>query len=234
MLILVIHGWLHSTRRYADLKIALEPEHDIILYELPGFGGNPIKYKTNYLDNCSLELTSYINYIKPDIIIAHSMGGNIVLRCLARGCVVPKVILLSPVYNGVPLLKIIKPFRKIMQYLFSKLKHHSTIVKIFSLLTINKWKLIDDMIVQDAILANTSTAISCLYEMVNDTWEIKLGNATGDIIIARGENDRVVPRRNMLKLQRDLGKKCKLVEIENIGHTVIVEDPTTLFNLIER
>lgn len=43
MNILIIHGWMHSSKPYTKLKRDLEKNenHNIVLYELAGFGNKP-------------------------------------------------------------------------------------------------------------------------------------------------------------------------------------------------
>jgi pimeloyl-ACP methyl ester carboxylesterase len=214
-------------------KIALEiaREHTVYTIDLPGFGdSNTLKLNRMPLIEC---LTDYVEqYLLEkhfDLIIAHSLGAAIVLRILARtkkhlGI---KIILCDPAYLEIAFLKRISNQTWLFTALFkmqSKLPKvlARPFIKLAALLTINKYSLIDDILVEDARKANAAVASGLLRELCNSRWRFSAEQKCGcEISILYGEKDRLISKQNIQTLQKDID--CRLVTIPNIGHTPVVE-----------
>lgn len=106
--ILIIHGFMHSKNRYYKLCKDLKIDRTINIYffKFNGFGGIlPVKDK-NKLNYYAEKLTAMLHKNKYDLIIAHSMGCNVLLKSIAKNQNVAKnIILLSPCYNGIKKFK---------------------------------------------------------------------------------------------------------------------------------
>ena len=61
--ILIVHGWMHSAKRYEQLKHDIEKneKYDVVLYEFPGFGKSKAKYYFNILQKYKKELEQELN-----------------------------------------------------------------------------------------------------------------------------------------------------------------------------
>ena len=125
--VLIIHGWMHSGKRYEKLKLGMEKsgKYEVVLYEFPGFGERRAKYYFNILEQYKNELEKELQSKKYDYVIGHSMGGNILLRILSDNFYGAKLILLSPEYGGIDILKpliIFYPLLYIILFLVQKIK----------------------------------------------------------------------------------------------------------------
>lgn len=230
MKILIIHGWMHSSKIYKRLKedLSTNAKYDVTLYELPGFGDNPAKYKENITVSYSKDLRQYLIDNKYDVVIAHSLGGNVTLRATEDLSI--RRILLSPEYKGITLLKLVMPFTLIGVPVLNILKHVNPfttfILKLFSLLTINSWKAITNEVIESARKADSHVAVELLKEMSDDTYKTTKSSKTTYLIL--GENDRIISKTKMKALYDDL-EQCEMFIINKIGHTAVLENYNELY-----
>ncbi len=250
--ILIVHGWIHSAKRYQRLKKDLERlgAYHVELYEFPGFGDTPARYKRDILSGYVAEMRRYLNEHDFDGIVAHSMGGNVVLRAILGKDGVrrkPALVLLSPVYQGVGILKplmlfypLLFPGMWLLQRPFAGCR---LLVKLASLFTVNSWADIDERIVVDARRADTMVAVRTLWELTFDCWRVAKnkgmkGNMTEKIppcqvTLVWGKKDRVITKRSMALLVGDLGG-CDVRVFPEMGHTMVVEDYDELLKLFQK
>lgn len=237
--ILIIHGWLHSAKRYEKLKNDIEKSTDYIVefYECPGFGETRKKFTFNILDSYKDEIKQKLLSDKYEVLIGHSMGGNLVLKSLEHKEYNGDVILLSPAYYGINLLKVLTPLLLLsplfLYFVKIKCKLTDVIIKIISLFTVNSFKKIDSLIIEDVRKADPIVATISLLELAWDSWRTKpLKNVKGKINIIIGEYDRVIQRKKIDLLYKDL-EECEIHLIKNIGHTAVLEDYSSLFKILE-
>lgn len=211
---MIIHGWLHSTQRYRKLKDDINC--DVTLVELAGFGNVPPR-RVNYVQLVRQELlrTHY------DVAIGHSMGGNILIKAINELNVDTKVILLSPVYGGLPKLKPLSLLFPLFPLVRSKF-----LIKCLSRLTVGKWSNIDSLMIEDVLRADSATAIKTLQEMVWDTWRVKSDLA---MLVLVGSKDKLV---SMDRLLEDF-PNAKVVYVPNVSHTLVVENYELLLKTIK-
>ena len=62
--VLIIHGWLHSSKRYAELGAKLSKYADVDIYEFAGFGDT--KYTSVKLDILNNYVEKLNNYLMID------------------------------------------------------------------------------------------------------------------------------------------------------------------------
>ena len=237
--ILILHGWMHSSERYRHLKKILEMhQYNVTLYEFPGFGETPATHKTNILKNYTIDLINYLNRTEFDCIIAHSMGGNIILKSWSFLKKAPTtLILLSPEYGGILFLR---PFIILFPLIFSgmyllKLKCRLTnfIIKCLSLFTINHWNYIDQIILEDVRRANPWISSILIFEMAYDNWRYRNSPSLfQQIYLFSGEPDRIISKSSAKKLKKDI-PNCKQKIIPKIGHTIVLEAFDTLVKEID-
>lgn len=237
--ILIIHGWMHSSDRYIMLKSDMEKllECKVDLYEIPGFGKTKPTCYLNLLHHYSSLVRDVVVENQYDYVIGHSMGGNILLRVMDMVNTKAKLILLSPEYMGISYLKPLTVFCPVMPlglFILQKIDCRLTtfIMKLVALLTVNKWKQIDDRIIKDSRRANALIATVAMFELAWDSWRITSGlwkERKVNLIV--GQNDRIILDNKMQLLRRDL-YCCKLHQIAGIGHTAVVEAYDELLKII--
>jgi pimeloyl-ACP methyl ester carboxylesterase len=95
---LVLHGWgdnLQNWRAFADY---FSKKYDVVLIDLPGFGGTQAPHETWGLDEYAQFVAHFLDKLKlrPEVLVGHSNGGAIVIRGLARGVLeADKLVLLA-------------------------------------------------------------------------------------------------------------------------------------------
>ena len=238
--ILLIHGWMHSSKRYMKFAEEIGNDCEVSLVDLPGFGEEEVedyilkeKSLLNYFRDEVIDLLNNENF---DIIIGHSLGGNLILRALAKmkykfeG----RIVLFNPCYNGIDALKPILSLTKLNRTLFSfknrfPKKVVKPFIKVLALITINDWKLIDDIIINDTIMANPYVSEKLMEELVFDEWRIR--KKIKNITIVESENDRLIKEKKIEILKSDVDSK--VVKLKDIGHTPILEDYDNFVRIVK-
>lgn len=237
--ILIAHGWMHSADTYKKLKEDLERtgNYDVTLYEFPGFGNSRAERYLHVLEYYTQKMEKELAGKSYDYVIGHSMGGNILLRAMADKNMDTRLILLSPEYNGIALLKPVILFIPVVPLALLLLKKVSCsfttfLIKCMALFTINSWEQIDDQIVLDTRKASPVVAACTMLELAWDRWRIKKARwKCGKVCLILGERDRIISRRKMRCLCDDLGV-CQVYGIRKIGHTAVLEAYDRLFNTL--
>lgn len=85
--ILVLHGWADSSQGWRDFAAKLAPDYEVIVPDLPGFGGTAAPDEAWGLDDYAAFVGEFLKKIrvKPYAVIAHSNGGAVAVRGLASG-----------------------------------------------------------------------------------------------------------------------------------------------------
>lgn len=235
--ILVLHDWMHSANRYLKLKEDLESNHNCIvdLYEFSGFGSTPCTYEKRLLDYYVRDLCIHLSENNYDIIVAHSMGGRVVLEALNGITTDTKLILLNPVYAGLTKIKPLIIFKYFLKLVLSVLQRTgsigNSIIRIFSKITVLDKNLIDDLMISDVKRSNARIAVESLFDLAFDKWKVKEWKGSTGVILLAGEKDLIIDFQNLKLLQRHL-KSCNLRVIPNIGHTPILENYEEVVNTI--
>lgn len=236
--ILIIHGWTHSSKRYIHLAKELSSTYNVTLLDLPGFGmSKKLKCKKNLIEALSNEVKTFLENNKFDLLIGHSLGAAILLRIIYSKDIniSKKVILLNPPYNGISYLKL-PSILVYMNYGLFKLQSFcprwlaKPFIKIVALLSINTYKLIDDILIDDVRNSNSWYAAQLFKELAWDNWEVKDLSKSRIVKIVKSEKDRLINRRNIEKLKNDIG--ADVIELKGIGHTTVVEAYEDLKNYI--
>lgn len=121
-LVLLLHGWGDSAAGLGDLQKTLAKQFQVVAVDLPGFGGTEAPHKVWGLDDYARFVAHFLQKVefkKPHALVAHSNGGAIALRGLAKGELsADKLVLLASagirgVYKGrVKVLRYITKFGK--------------------------------------------------------------------------------------------------------------------------
>lgn len=241
--ILILHGWLHSSSIYEELAERLAPHCRVHLPDLPGFGNSrdiPVTMSGGSMIKGLVDaVDEYLEGCTYDLIVAHSLGGMIVLRLLARHgeLPAPRLLLLNPSYLG-PRSPVVRILSRPLWLARLLLHAQATLplwlaqpfIRLFSLLTVNSRANIDKHIVDDARRANPEIAARLIHEMCIDRWRIAKPVCALKTVIAVSEKDRVISPAAMQTLQSDLG--CEAVSVKGIGHTTVVEDMEFVYTRI--
>ena len=237
--ILIVHGWMHSADLYKKLKEDLEKKgsYKVKLYEFPGFGNTPAERGHKLLDYYTKKIEKELVEGCYDYAIGHSMGGNILLKALAGKELNTKLVLLSPEYGGIALLKplvIFMPIMPLILYFFKKGPCLITtfFIKCMALFTINSWEKIGDQIVIDTKRAAPIVATCAMIELAWDNWRVNRGEwKCGGVELILGERDRIIMQRKMKYLYNDI-EKCHVYVIKGIGHTAVLEAYNRLLKIL--
>lgn len=238
--VLVVHGWMHSAARYERLRRDLEQSGDcrVELYEFPGFGHTSAGCRKDVLNHYRLEMKKYLEQQEFDLIVAHSMGAGVVLGALSEAVRKDgqKLVLLSPVYGGVDCLKpliLLSPLSGIgLRLLQRPSAVCGLVLRLISLLTIDRWKDVDEQIIRDVRRADPDVAVRTLFELAFDRWRIPEVRPGLRVLLVLGEKDRVVRKGKMAMLKKDLGG-CRVKILKGIGHTAVVEDYERLLRIVK-
>src|ERR1700729_4223410 len=85
--VLVLHGWGDNSKGWQAAGAELAKNFDVVIVDLPGFGGTQAPKETWGLDDYAVFAEDFLKKvgIKPFGIVAHSNGGAIAIRGLAHG-----------------------------------------------------------------------------------------------------------------------------------------------------
>lgn len=238
--ILIVHGWMHSGKRYEQLKLDMEKsgKYEVVIYEFPGFGESRAKYYFNILEQYKNELEKELQSKEYDYVIGHSMGGNILLRILSDNSYETKLILLSPEYGGIDILKpliVFYPLLFVILFLVQKIKSPLTtfLIRMSALFTINDWKKIDEQIVLDTRRASTMVALNAMMELAWDSWNVAPKKwENGKIYLILGENDRIIKRNKMNRMMKQI-PNIRVHCIPKIGHSAVLENYEELLKVLD-
>lgn len=224
---LIIHGWLHSANRYKSIAQRLSKHSDITIYEY----GRVIPKTINQLRYYTKCLQEHLDKNTYDIILTHSLGGRILLGTAYSS---KYTILANTAYGGIRfllpalpvilvLLCVVKVLPKMIAYLPAK--------KIAGV-TMGNNNLFDNIMYNDIKKANIIASIISAFELSIDSFR-KRDRLNSRVIIIRGSKDNIVSRKSTLKLAKDLGVS-KIITLEGIGHTSILEYEDYYIDLINR
>jgi pimeloyl-ACP methyl ester carboxylesterase len=97
--VVILHGWGDNSKSWLGLAKDLAKKFDVIIPDLPGFGGTQPPLSTWGLNDYGSFISAFLQKIGAgDIycLIGHSNGGAIAIRSIAQNIIVPeKLILLS-------------------------------------------------------------------------------------------------------------------------------------------
>lgn len=83
--VLILHGWGDSSRGWQEAQRRLAKSFEVIVVDLPGFGGTQMPDEAWGLDEYAAFVGEFLHKIgvKPYAVVAHSNGGALAMRGLA-------------------------------------------------------------------------------------------------------------------------------------------------------
>lgn len=85
--VLVLHGWGDNSKGWLGVQEKLAEKFDVLIPDLPGFGGTEAPHDVWGLDDYGVFVESFVKKLKAKVyaVIGHSNGGAIAVRGLANG-----------------------------------------------------------------------------------------------------------------------------------------------------
>lgn len=235
--VFILHGWTHSSDRYKKLAGELSKDMKITLATLPGFGDTKCKYKRSIVRGYLKELNEHLSRNHYDLIVAHSMGGNLILRTLSKNeNIRSKVLLLNPAYFGIDHVRFISKLFPLSYMLFFVQRNlplfiASPLIKAVSLFNLRNPAFVDDITVSDTRGSDPYVTAYLMKALAHDTWRLPK-NLRNDVTIIAGRKDKRVLFEKIEVLCEDL-PNAKLIVNENGGHTSVVEYYDDVLNTIK-
>ncbi|MFQ5676115.1 MAG: alpha/beta fold hydrolase [bacterium] len=231
--VLLIHGWLHSADIWLDVLKQMPVDYRVIAIDLPGHG------KSNPVENCPVTIDFFSAIVEAAIaecasgklaaLVGDSMGAVIALKLLAgsNNFRETKVLLSGCPFYGLPVFFRFFLFKGIIGYnlrMLKKMGHFSeSLIKFWSFLTLKNANSINQVLLQSVRAADPETAARLFRQFVHRT-DIDLNQVQCNlpIVVIRGEFDRIISKRNSIRLSRALDSQH--LEIPNAGHTPMIEN----------
>ncbi|MDO5716822.1 MAG: alpha/beta hydrolase [Tissierellia bacterium] len=211
MKILIIHGWMNSQERYRDLGSRLQDVAQVEYYEFPGFGSRAYgSFRFNILEKYREDLSSFLRGRSYDLIVTHSMGGNILLRVLEREDVDARAILFSnTAYFGVDSLKPLAwctpiPVAGLVLFRMLPQRFAWRVAKKIAHGMFHRYKSYDEITFHDVRRANPMAAGLCLTGLTYDRFRYSGRKRKAKFYVSYSEEDWEVSRKKTDLLIRDL------------------------------
>lgn len=239
---LLLHGWMHSGERWRNILPLLAGHYALVAVDLPGFGNSPALKKRSYsLREYSEVVREVVDQEAPqgyDAIVADSLGAVLVLDWLSSGVLPTKRVLVSGCpADGVSIVPravrsqgLVSAALALSRAMPSRLA--AVPVRLSARNTFHQRALVDDILQRDARRASPHAAGLLLHAL--GAYRYEPVPTPGDIrfVVVRGQHDRVVSKACAERLAASL--QATLLEIPDVGHTPMVEDPEMYVEAISR
>jgi len=177
--VILVHGIGVSEKYFRPLADQLSSSYSVMSIDLPGYGESKKPTRALNLDELAEILAQFIrqeNIINP-VVIGQSMGCQIVARLgLIADLTLYKLILLSPTINKAERTASLQFFRLMQDSLKEPF-------------------IVNRIIISDYMKFGFMRFLKTQRYMIKDKIEVFLGQCLQPILIIRGENDKVVPRK---------------------------------------
>ena len=233
--ILIIHGWMNNIKVFGSLVEELKKDYNIHYLLYPGFD-----YEVRDKEKCNLdfmvnECKDFVNSCEIDIILAHSLGGTIVLLASPYFLNEPSIILLSPVLKNVnniqtQIVKYLLPLKD--SKLFNKHLKRYFITKFVEISGIDdettKQNLVEDILNFDLCMSK-----ALLKSISRDITRMIQQNSynSNSIILCYGDEDRIINPRTIERACKEL---CiyDIVEFKDGNHSLFINNKHEIVNII--
>ncbi|EWH10603.1 alpha/beta hydrolase fold protein [Catenovulum agarivorans DS-2] len=235
--IVMVHGVGGSSADFEPLVPLLGQHYRLIIIDLPGYGLSE-QAKSDYKpSNYAASLTPIIRSIKNEknIIIGHSMGGNVTIQMIAKSPDLAEQIILIDAAGMLHKYAYSKyvAMEKIDDIKYISQKNQNFFAGIID--KINQ-SLPDftDMILskksREHLLKNNTTYISAISVMHEDLTET-LRQLTTPALVIWGREDAVMPYQTAYMLQHFIAES-KLNVLDNAGHSPQKDQPQVVYSAI--
>ncbi|MFP5527555.1 alpha/beta hydrolase [Peptococcus simiae] len=225
--LLLIHGWLHSRKRYIPLAQALAGQYEVALQPLPGYDdiGRPT-WTGGHLAWYADQVASRIRQQRPQVVVGFSMGGQILLRALQDQTLTPAWAVFSntPYPALAPLNGLVRWGWPVAWGLRAVQKAPRPLgkglVDFFASQTVRAGRLVDDLFYEDACRVKPAVAAASARELARGIDRVGPLKHTAAVVTGSG-HDRLVPLAQARRLAGDLA--VPLVTFPEAGHTVVLD-----------
>ncbi len=231
--VVLLHGWLHSSSRWAKLISELAPTYRVITIDIPGFGKSaPLKDQhadiyDNLLEVILEHLKDFVTLDSIHGLVGDSLGGLLWLTALGQQKICCKRLVLSGCpTEGFPwIIKMFLPVTALVGLnLLSLLPNgvQKWLIRFVSTLVVKQRAKIDSAYMNDVLHADPMTAFLVLRRIARPL-SIEISGPHPDALVIRGEKDRVCSSSVAQKLAILI--HAKQVVIKDAGHTPSMEFP---------
>ncbi|MGD0284264.1 MAG: alpha/beta hydrolase [Candidatus Saccharimonadales bacterium] len=225
--IVLLHGWGDQAVSFVSLSSKLAKHYDVIIPDLPGFGGTEMPTEAWDLTNYATFISQFLQklgVINVYAYIGHSNGGAIAIKGLSDGCLsANKLILLSSsgIRDDNKRISIVKTVTKTGKLLTSPLPN-SMQMKLRQKLyrTVGS-----DMLVAEHMS-------STFKKIITDDVQADAKQLDLPTLILYGSNDKITPKVYGQRFH-DLIKNSSLKIIPSASHFIHHDQLETILKLIE-
>lgn len=240
--LLLLHGWLHSSRIWEDIWEPLAEEFRVVAVDLPGFGRSP-SLPDDQMDLTGLTkvlqaLLESEQIVEPDAVVADSMAAVPVVRRLEEDrAVPPRVVLSGPPAGGVQGPWSAVGTRGLVRSILrlGGSTPFSVASKLATWTAPTLERRTDDIgkeLTSIALEADPTAAENVFRDLRSTTLEGDLDNSALEAgRVVRGAEDEVIPEEDARGLAQALG--VEFVQVEGAGHTPMLERPTEYLRAIK-
>ncbi|MEK3934427.1 alpha/beta hydrolase [Sporosarcina sp. FSL W7-1349] len=260
--VILVHGNMTSSKHWDVLLEALSPQFTLIALDLRGFGDSTYQKRITKIKDFSDDLKAFFDEIGQSRfhLIGWSTGGAVCMQFVADypGYCEKLILLASASTRGYPIYATKPDLRRrlitiqdierdgktlVMQGLYDsgnriglKAVWESSIYTHSKPEAARFEEYVDDMLTQrnlaDVYHAlnhfNISTHSNGLNEGTGQAQEIRIPT-----LILSGDRDLVVPKSMTEEIIEDIGQHAVHVELENTGHSPLIDCPAKLTSVIE-
>jgi pimeloyl-ACP methyl ester carboxylesterase len=241
--VLLFHGWMHSSARWTSLMQSLRSkEYHIIAVDLPGFGksANVTNTQSLTLDGLIKVASDFITEVQQKkpiyAMVAHSMGGLVALGCLKHNQLYTDHFFLCDVPTTTD--GFLKPFKAIRPLFVPAFKTNRVLphflstpfIKIASLPTVLRYDQVDQIIIDDALAANPLAAALLFDEIGKFNLLSHPLPKLPQSVVSRGEFDKLITSEDGAALRQLLG--AAYIEFKGTSHTPQLEDEAQFNKII--
>jgi pimeloyl-ACP methyl ester carboxylesterase len=201
----MIHGIGVSSTYFEPLAHALHPHGDVLLLDLPGFGGIPRPHHRLSISGfADVVLAGLRNEgVENPVLIGHSMGAQVVVDLLARHDVSDRAVLIGPPVNPAEASVPQQVFR-----LLQSATHESTRMRLLAS--------------RGYLRCGPAWMIDVMPSMMRYPLLAQLPDITAEVLVIGGEHDSVTPAPWIGRIAEALPHGTA-VEIPGAAHGVVLE-----------
>lgn len=227
MLILILHGWGSSAKKWQPVKKLLEDGgNKVVIPDLPGFGQSVPPARAWGLDDYVIWLKEFCarENLSQFFLLGHSFGGSIAMRFAAKEPQKLKGLILCSAAGLRAKRKVRKTFIKLAA---------QTGKAIFSLPMLTKFYSICQKIFYEKILRQTDylrakgVMRETLKKVVSEDLTPCLSEIKVQTLIIWGRKDKITPLGDAYLMKEKI-PNSRLEILENIKHCPYLEDPKLL------
>jgi pimeloyl-ACP methyl ester carboxylesterase len=231
--ILFLHGLMHSRAIWERVSRLLEPDHEIIAVDLPGFGDSAPTKDTSFANHAEIiaaAIRTFSQERRIVAVVADSLSAALVIAgseheplpqvsILLSGCPIDG---LPFVLKVLPVSLLMKPTLRLLRVLPRSWSYW--IVYILSRYTVHGWSVRTDEILHGVLHSDPETARLLFRALRPPISKTILANLSRyDCAFVRGRFDRIVSHRSMEQQARTLN--AHFAELAASGHTPMIEEP---------